>query len=404
MPIAPAIVRAIVRAIVFNRHRHRHRLRLLPILILALSFLAACNFPRPGTTPQARPETVLTFAAQTVAAQLTLAAGELQATVTPGGTAVTETPATDATATPSPTSGTPGAAGPTATSEFCDRAAFVEDVNYPDDSVVEAGEVFTKTWILENTGTCTWNSQYAIVFDHGDALGSPASLPLTDEDVAPEEEIEVSIRLIAPDSPGDYQGFWKLRNQAGQIFGLGSNADSEFWAKIRVGVVSGITYDFIAQASSAEWVGSAGGEQVTLTFGGDLADPNGAARIEGGFKLEDGATVGRSLMTHPRHNDDGRITGTFSEYTVQDGDRFIAKLGFVEDCGEGHVIYQLRYNEGGQNERIAEWGQDCDGRTQRVDIDLSDLDGRRVQFVLVVLADGSPQDDLVVWSSARIER
>ena len=396
MPIAPAIVRAIV----FNRHRHR----LLPILILALSFLAACNFPRPGTTPQARPETVLTFAAQTVAAQLTLAAGELQATVTPGGTAVTETPGTDATATPSPTSGTPGAAGPTATSEFCDRAAFVEDVNYPDDSVVEAGEVFTKTWILENTGTCTWNSQYAIVFDHGDALGSPASLPLTDEDVAPEEEIEVSIRLIAPDSPGDYQGFWKLRNQAGQIFGLGSNADSEFWAKIRVGVVSGITYDFIAQASSAQWVGSGGGEDVTLTFGGDLADPNGAARIEGGFKLEDGATVGRSLMTHPGHNDDGRITGTFSEYTVQDGDRFIAKLGFVEDCGEGHVIYELRYNEGGQNERVAELAENCDGRTQRVDIALSDLDGRRVQFVLLVLADGSPQDDLVVWSSARIER
>jgi hypothetical protein len=39
-----------------------------------------------------------------------------------------------------------------------------------------------------------------------------------------------------------------------------------------------------------------------------------------------------------------------------------------------------------------------------VDVDLSDLAGKKVKFVLTVLADGSSQDDLVVWGSARIER
>jgi hypothetical protein len=364
--------------------------------------VTACNFPRSGATPQARPETILTYAAQTVEAQLTLSAGEIQATITPGGATPTATlePGDTATTPPDTTS----TAGTTTTSEICDRGGFVRDVNYPDDTIVEAGEVFTKTWRLENTGTCTWNSNYAIVFDHGDAMGSPASLPLTDGNVPPGEELDVSITLTAPDDSGEYQGYWKLRNQAGQIFGLGSNADREFWAKIRVGVVSGITYDFIARASSAEWVTSGGGEEVDLTFGGDTNDANGVAKIEGGFKLEDGITVGRTLITHPKHNDDGRITGTFSEYTVRDGDRFIAKLGFLEDCGDGQVLYQLWYEDGGDMERIGEWSESCDGRMTTVNVDLSDLDGRTVRFVFVVRADGPPDDDLVIWGSARIER
>lgn len=378
------------------------RVRLIALLGLTLVLLTACNFPRSGVTPQARPETILTYAAQTVEAQLTLSAGEIQATITPGGATPTATlePGDTATTPPDTTS----TAGTTTTSEICDRGGFVRDVNYPDDTIVEAGEVFTKTWRLENTGTCTWNSNYAIVFDHGDAMGSPASLPLTDGNVPPGEELDVSITLTAPDDSGEYQGYWKLRNQAGQIFGLGSNADREFWAKVRVGVVSGITYDFIARASSAEWVTSGGGEEVGLTFGGDTNDANGVAKIEGGFKLEDGITVGRTLITHPKHNDDGRITGTFSEYTVRDGDRFIAKLGFLEDCGDGQVLYQLWYEDGGDMERIGEWSESCDGRMTTVNVDLSDLDGRTVRFVFVVRAEGPPDDDLVIWGSARIER
>lgn len=378
------------------------RVRLIALLGPTLVLLTACNFPRSGATPQARPETILTYAAQTVEAQLTLSAGEIQATITPGGATPTASlePGDTATTPPDTTS----TAGTTATSEICDRAGFVRDVNYPDDTIVEAGEVFTKTWRLENTGTCTWNSNYAIVFDHGDAMGSPASLPLTDGNVPPGEELDVSIALTAPDDSGEYQGYWKLRNQAGQIFGLGSNADREFWAKIRVGVVSGITYDFVARASSAEWVTSGGGEEVDLTFGGDTIDANGVAKIEGGFELEDGITVGRTLITHPKHNDDGRITGTFSEYTVRDGDHFIAKLGFLDDCGDGQVLYQLWYQDDGDMERIGEWDESCDGRTTPVNVDLSDLDGRTVRFVFVVRADGPPDDDLVIWGSARIER
>ncbi len=39
-----------------------------------------------------------------------------------------------------------------------------------------------------------------------------------------------------------------------------------------------------------------------------------------------------------------------------------------------------------------------------MNISLGDLEGETVQFVFEVLADGSPEDDLAIWASPRIER
>ena len=50
-----------------------------------------------------------------------------------------------------------------------------------------------------------------------------------------------TVELKAPDTPGTYQGYWKLRNPAGDVFGLGEKADKDFWVKINVGVESGDT-------------------------------------------------------------------------------------------------------------------------------------------------------------------
>jgi hypothetical protein len=52
--------------------------------------------------------------------------------------------------------------------------------------------------------------------------------------------------------------------------------------------------------------------------------------------------------------------------------------------------------------RLEEWGETCNGELGFADVDLSDLDGQTVQFVLVVLADGSFEDDTAIWGSAQI--
>jgi hypothetical protein len=391
-----------------RRRMQTPRIRVLIILLIALLGLNACNFPRAGSPTPEGPELVFTYAAQTVAVQLTQSASEVQPSATPGETNV---PPSGETPTPSLTPGETQAVEPTdtppqptATPEICDRAGFIEDVTFPDNSRVDPGADFTKTWRLKNTGTCTWNSNYAIVFDHGEAMGGPASKQLTTGSIPPGDTVDISVNLKAPETPGTYQGFWMLRNASGVLFGLGEKAEKEFWVKIQVGVTSGIAYDFIAKASSANWVSSGGGSEVNLAFGGSDDDPNGVAKLKENIKLEDGSQAGKTLITGPKHNDDGKITGTFSEYTVQGGDHFKAKLGFLDNCDDARVTYQLWYEDSGGKQMLKEWDKSCDGHLLYVDVDLNNLKTKKVKFILVVIANGSPSADLAIWGSARIER
>ena len=375
------------------------RQRLLIVIILVLLLQLACNLPGEGTPTVSGPELIRTYAALTLQARLTLQATGVQPPFTPpGGTPV---PPPDVTATP-PGEGTP--TGATPTSGVCDRAEFVKDITVPDDTTVTPGAEFIKTWQLQNTGSCTWNSSYSIFLDDGDALGAPPSVSLTAGAVAPGEKVDVSVSLKAPEEEGSYQGYWKLRNPAGQEFGVGSKGDKQFWVKIRVESQLADSYDFVAQASAATWVARGGGSEVTLTFGGEDDDPDGVAKLKGDLALENGADAGKTLVVHPRHTDDGEIAGAFSEYTVQEGNRFKAKLGFLEDCGDGQVVYQLWVKQGDSLSMLAEWDKSCTGKLLNVNVDLSSLKGKKVKFVLVVLADGSPEDDLAIWGSARIIR
>lgn len=380
--------------------RSVHRFCLvIPIIILILMAMA-CNFPQGGDPTPSGPDLLKTYAAQTIQAQLTLVATGLQPTITPGQPGATATPLTEITATSAPEF-TPT---PSPTQGVCDQGAFEEDVNYPDNSVLKPGEEFTKTWRLANTGTCTWNSNYAIVFDRGDAMEGPASAALTTNSIAPGETVDVSVVLIAPETPGTYQGYWMLRNPAGQEFGLGEDRDKNFWVKIKIGPQSGLVYDFNIHAKSATWIGSGGGSAAEVAFNGADDNPDGVAKLKDDFLLENGKRSGWALVTGPKKINDGRITGTFPKYTVEDKDHFKAKLGFTDNCQDGQVTFQFGFKEGEDVQKLGEWKKSCDGNLIHVDVDLSAYRGTEVHFVLDVLADGSPVNDLVVWGSARIER
>ena len=98
----------------------------------------------------------------------------------------------------------------------CDKAAFVSET-IPDGTDFAPSAAFTKTWRVRNTGTCTWNTSYAIVFDHGDALSAPAAVAFPGV-VAPGQEVDLSLNMVAPAAPGTYESFWKFRNGSGVIF------------------------------------------------------------------------------------------------------------------------------------------------------------------------------------------
>jgi hypothetical protein len=106
-------------------------------------------------------------------------------------------------------------------------------VTIADDSSVFTGAEFTKTWRLRNSGTCTWTSGYQLVFDHGDRMSAPDAVMVTSGSVPPGSTVDVSVTLKAPSDAGTYQGYFKLRNPSGVLFGIGADDQTAFWVKIK---------------------------------------------------------------------------------------------------------------------------------------------------------------------------
>jgi len=119
---------------------------------------------------------------------------------------------------------------PSPTPSCREGALFVEDVTYPDGTRVDAGAKFTKTWKLQNTGTCAW-TDYVIAYISGDKMSSPetAAVPET----ASGATAEISVDLVAPSADGSYQGNYELRNADGKVVPIGT--EPTFWVKVSVG-------------------------------------------------------------------------------------------------------------------------------------------------------------------------
>ncbi len=199
--------------------------RLITIVLLLTLFLSACNLPASTEEPEG-PGAILTAAAQTVEANLTQLAIQNTPTVSiqPTSTPAVAT-ATSAVLSPAVPSSTSGALPATAGSD-CDDADFVADVTIPDGTVMDAGESFTKTWRLKNAGTCSWTTSYSVIFSDGDSMGGPATQAFTTT-VNPGQTVDISIDLKAPSTPGNYTGYWQLRNAAGVTF-------ATFYVEIKV--------------------------------------------------------------------------------------------------------------------------------------------------------------------------
>ena len=104
----------------------------------------------------------------------------------------------------------------------CDVATFVDDVTIPDYTEIKAGDSFLKTWRIMNEGSCVWNSNYKLVFDHGDQLSAPAESALIMQEVYPGETVDVSVMLTAPQETGYYETHFLLKNPSGVEFGVSS--------------------------------------------------------------------------------------------------------------------------------------------------------------------------------------
>lgn len=57
-------------------------------------------------------------------------------------------------------------------------ASFLEDVTIPDGTTFSPGKRFLKMWRLRNGGTCTWTSDYDLIFVGGNRMSAQRAVPL----------------------------------------------------------------------------------------------------------------------------------------------------------------------------------------------------------------------------------
>ncbi len=273
----------------------------------------------------------------------------------------------------------------------------------PDDTVFQPAAQFTKVWRLKNTGTCTWTKNYRLVLTSGDLLGGVNNMPLPNE-VAPGQSIDIAMNFIAPLFDGDYRGNWLIRNEKGELFGTSVTANKPFWVDIKVKAppVTGIVYDLAANACAAQWFNGAG----TLPCPGTDKDANGFVLKPTTAKLEDGSTTSLpSLVTVPQNINNGYIRAVYPSIKVQNGDRFQAVVNCQNGATACGVLFRVDYQlADGIVRDFWAFGEQYDGKTFTVDLDLSPLAGQDVKFVLTVLSLGDASNDRALWVQPRVVR
>jgi hypothetical protein len=216
------------------------------ILALGAILIASCGGGNaPEATPSMSVEQIQTYAVATFSSALTLTALAAPSN-TPLPTLNLTTPlaplATTAAGTPLAPATTAAPVGGVATTS-CYGLTFVSDVSIPDNTQMDPGETFTKTWKVQNSGSCAWDAGFKFQSTGGNAMGASAfTLPAS---VAPGATYDISVAMTAPSTPGTVRGNWRMSNTTGQFFG------DEVFVQILVGGAAAATNTSSAPEATA---------------------------------------------------------------------------------------------------------------------------------------------------------
>ncbi|HLO28905.1 MAG TPA: NBR1-Ig-like domain-containing protein [Anaerolineales bacterium] len=107
---------------------------------------------------------------------------------------------------------------PTVNPEECaNNLSFVEDLTIPDNTAATFGLALDKQWLVENSGTCNWNSDYHLKHVGGAALGGPEEMALYPARAG--KQATIQILFTAPFTEGVYESAWQAVDPSGAAFG-----------------------------------------------------------------------------------------------------------------------------------------------------------------------------------------
>ena len=205
-----------------------------------------------------------------------------------------------------------------------DGLALVKHLSFDDQNMsapptLNPGTPFVKGWRVQNTGTCTWDTSYQLVYVQGNKPaarmgGKPTKIQAQ---VPPGQTYDVSVDLVAPLHSGTYQGLWQMENGSGQGFG----------ERLQVGI------RVEAQATVTPVPTQTPVPGITFTVG------------------RDHIKSGECVVFH------WNVAGVQAVYFYADGERWqdhgVAGQGSQQECPPVTTTYNLRvvYNDGSVDTR-----------------------------------------------------
>jgi len=107
---------------------------------------------------------------------------------------------------------------PTENTQDCTNdLRFLSDVTVPDNSFITFGANVDKQWLVENSGTCNWDSSYRLQHLGGAELGAPEEVMLYPARAGTQATIQ--ILFTAPFTDGVYESAWQAYDGSGNPFG-----------------------------------------------------------------------------------------------------------------------------------------------------------------------------------------
>lgn len=183
------------------------RLLIIVLLLVIGAFLFSCANNQTEQTNAVDTNAVRTEAVATFASSLT-------ESVASAPTAF-RTPTLEQTVTATPLTTTPE---PTSTTNPCFNLLYIDDVTIEDGTRMKAGEVFTKTWLVQNIGGCAWRPGFTFQHFGGDAMrGNTVTLT---EAIPTGAKREISVELVVPSGiNGIIESSWRMADDSGNFFG-----------------------------------------------------------------------------------------------------------------------------------------------------------------------------------------
>lgn len=95
--------------------------------------------------------------------------------------------------------------------------SFLDDITIDDGMSVLPGSTIDKQWLVQNSGSCNWDSTYRLRWIGGDPLGAD-----TEQLIYPAKagtQATLRIEFTAPFTEGPYESAWQAIGPDGNVFG-----------------------------------------------------------------------------------------------------------------------------------------------------------------------------------------